>query len=215
MSETTPSQSQITETTSRHRGFQGKVIFDISLSLDGFITGPNDSPEQPLGEGGERLHEWMFLPSGGPIRPEVDEERFKTIGAMVMGRRMFDVGEESWGENPPFHLPVFILSHAAKETLIKEGGTSYTFVTSGIENVLAQAKAAAGDQNVQVMGGANLAQQFLTAGLLDEIQLHLVPVLLGEGKRLFEHLGSEPLELEIISVIQPKEVIHLRFRIVK
>src|SRR6266699_5745540 len=171
MSETTPSQSQITETTSRHRGFQGKVIFDISLSLDGFITGPNNSPEKPLGEGGERLHNWMFLPSGGPIRPEVEEERFKTIGAMVMGRLMFDVGEEPWGENPPFHLPIFVLTHNAKETLIKEGGTCYTFVTSGIENALAQAKAAADDQNVQVMGGADLAQQFLTRGMLDEIQI--------------------------------------------
>jgi dihydrofolate reductase len=215
MSETTRSKSENRETTSLHGGSQGKVLLDISMSLDGFITGPDDSPEQPLGEGGERLHDWMFLPSGGSIRPEVDEERFKTIGAMVMGRRMFDVGEEPWGENPPFHMPVFVLTHNAKKTLIKEGGTSYTFVTSGIENALAQAKAAASDQNVQVMGGADIAQQFLMAGLLDEIQIHLVPVLLGKGKRLFEHLGSEPTELEITSVIQSKEVTHLRFRIVK
>ncbi len=215
MSETTRSKSRNGEITSLHGGSQGKVLLDISMSLDGFIAGPNNSPEKPLGEGGERLHNWMFLPSGGPIRPEVEEERFKTIGAMVMGRLMFDVGEEPWGENPPFHLPIFVLTHNAKETLIKEGGTSYTFVTSGIENALAQAKAAADDQNVQVMGGADLAQQFLTRGMLDEIQIHLVPVLLGEGIRLFEHLGSEPTELEITRVIQSKEVTHLRFRIVK
>jgi dihydrofolate reductase len=193
----------------------GKVVFDISMSLDGLITGPNDSPAQPLGEGGERLHEWMFLPSGGPIRPEVDEERFKTIGAIVMGRRMFDVGEQAWGENPPFHLPVFVLTHDAKETLTKDGGTTYTFVTSGIETVLAQAKAAAGDKNVQVIGGANIAQQYLRASLLDEIHLHLVPVLLGEGIRLFDHLGTLPIELETTRVIESIGVTHLRFSVVK
>jgi dihydrofolate reductase len=190
----------------------GKVFVDLSISLDGFITGPNPRPGLGLGEGGQRLHDWMFPPKGDFT--EIVKEMFKHVGAVLMGRRSFAVGEEPWGENPPFHMPVFVLTHDAKETITKEGGTTYTFVTDGIERLLAQAKAAAGDKDV-CLHGASIAQQCLQAGLLDEIHLHLIPILLGQGTRLFDHLGNKPIELERMEVIESKSVTHLRFRVIK
>jgi dihydrofolate reductase len=203
----------------------GKVTVDMSMSLDGFIAGPNDSVERPLGEGGERLHEWVYdLASwrerhgltGGKTDSdaEVLDESLKNTGAVVVGKRMFDVAN-GWGDNPPFHVPVFVLTHDAREKLVKEGGTTFTFVTDGIQSALEQAKAAAGDKDVSVGGGANIIQQYLSAGLLDEIQIHLVPVLLGDGRRLFEHTGTGQIELERTRVIESPGVTHLRFRVVK
>jgi dihydrofolate reductase len=203
----------------------GKVAFDISMSLDGFIAGPNDGPELPLGAGGERLHQWLYelaswrephgLTGGKTDRDaEILDEAFKNTGASIVGRRMFD-NAGGWGENPPFRTPVFVLTHQAREPLVKGGGTTFTFVTDGIESALAQAKAAAGAKNVAVGGGANVAQQFIEAGLLDEIQIHLVPVLLGAGIRLFAHLGTEHVDLESTRVIASPGVTHLRFRVVK
>jgi len=202
----------------------GKVLLDISMSLDGFIAGPNDDPERPLGDGGQRLHDWVFggktERSGTSPRTsttgsnrEVMDESFKTTGAVIMGRRWFDIGEGPWGDNPPFQVPCFVLTHDAHEKLVK-GATTFTFVTDGIESALKQAQAAAGDKNVGV-GGANTAQQYLSAGLLDEIQIHLAPVLLGEGCRLFEHIGTEHIELERTRVIESPGVTHLWFRVVK
>lgn len=202
-----------------------KVSVDISMSLDGFIAGPNAGPQKPLGEGGERLHQWVYeleswrerhgLEGGERNRDaEILEEAFSNTGAVVMGRRMFDEGEEPWGDNPPFHMPVFVVTHERREKLVKEGGTTFTFVTDGIESALQQAKAAAGDKDVS-LGGANVIQQYLKAGLLDEIQIHLVPVLLGAGNRLFEHLGAGHIELESNRVIESSGVTHLRFRVVK
>jgi len=202
----------------------GKVVVDISMSLDGFITGPNDSIDLPLGEGGERLHDWIFggssEKSGTSPRTsatgsnrEVMEEAFETTGATVMGRRWFDIGEKPWGDDPPFHVPVFVLTHHARKT-IKKGRTTFTFITDGIESALEKARSAAGDKNVDV-GAANVAQQYIRAGLVDEIQIHLVPILLGEGVRLFEHLGSKPIELEKTRLIESPDVTHLRFRVVK
>jgi dihydrofolate reductase len=203
----------------------GKSTVDMSMSLDGFIAGPNDSVERPLGEGGERLHEWIYdLASwrerhgleGGKTDTdaEVLDESFKDTGAVVVGRRMFDVAN-GWGDNPPFHMPVFVITHNASEKLVKEGGTTFTFVTDGIERALEQAKAAAGDKDVSVAGGANIIQQYLSAGLLDEIQIHLVPVLLGDGVRLFHHIGVELIELETTRVIESPGVTHIKFRVVK
>jgi dihydrofolate reductase len=203
----------------------GKVVTGLSMSLDGFIAGPNDSVERPLGEGGERLHQWMYdlaswrerhgLTGGNTdTDAEVLEESFKNTGAVVVGRRMFDLAN-GWGDNPPFHMPVFVITHDAKEKVVKEGGTTFTFVTGGIESALEQAKAAAGDKDVSVAGGANIIQQYLSAGLLDEIQIHLVPVLLGDGRRLFDHIGAEQIELEITRVIESPEVTHIKFRVVK
>ncbi|MGQ0811695.1 MAG: dihydrofolate reductase family protein, partial [Nitrospiraceae bacterium] len=146
---------------------------------------------------------------------EVLEESFKNVGAIVMGRRMFIQGEKYWGDNPPFHMPVFVVIHEAREKLVKEGSTMVTFVTDGIECTLQQARAAAGVKDVSVAGGANIVQQFLKAGLLDEIQIHLIPVLLGGGRRLFDHLGTEHIELERTRVIESPGVTHMKFHVAK
>ena len=196
----------------------GKVTFDMSVSLDGFITGPGDGVEAPLGRGGERLHEWVYdlkswrgrhgLPGGATgTDADVLEEAFATTGAVLMGRRMFDLGEGPWGDDPPFHNPVFVLTHEAREPLAKAGGTSFTFVTDGIESALEQARGAAGDADISIAGGANVVQQYLEAGLVDEFQLHLAPVLMGDGIRLF----GRPVELERSRVIDSPGVTHLRF----
>jgi dihydrofolate reductase len=142
---------------------------------------------------------------------EIVGEAFATTGAMVMGRRWFDLGERPWGDDPPFHVPVFVVTHRARPKLTK-GETTFTFVTDGLERAVQQAKAAAGAKNVSV-GAANTAQQVLKAGLLDEVQIHLVPILLGEGTRLFEDVGD--LDLERTRVIETPDVTHLRFRVAK
>lgn len=192
----------------------GTVIFDMSMSLDGFIAGPKDDSNHDRELGAlDILHDWMFPPKGN--FEEIAGERFKNIGAIVMGRRMFDPGEEPWGDNPVFHAPVFVLSHKPREKVVKQGGTTYTFVTDGIESALEQAKAAAGNKDIMVAGGARAIQQYLKAGLLDEIHLTLVHVLLGEGIPLFENIGTEQIKLEKISVIEAPGVTHLRFRVVK
>jgi dihydrofolate reductase len=206
------------------------------MSLDGFIAGPDMSPEKGLGQGGERLHEWAVGTesfreahgdSGGEksVDSKILEETLGAPGAVVMGRGMFGGGEGPWGEDeawgdwqgwwgdePPFHMPVFVLTHHAREPLNK-GETTFTFVTDGIESALDQAKAAAGDKDVALGGGAKIAQQYLKAGLIDEMQVHVAPVLLGEGVRLFENLGPEHIELECTRVIESPAVTHLRYRV--
>ncbi len=200
----------------------GKVTADMSVSLDGFSTGPNDGPGNPLDEGGDRLHEWLTgLGDWGERHDltgphaEVFRESYAHVGAAVMGRRVFDNGVEPWGKNPPFHVPVFVVTHHASEPLVRQGGTTYTFVTDGIESALAQAQAAAGDNDMVVGGGADIVRQFLKAGLLDELQLHLIPVLLGDGIRLFDQMGGAHIELECMWVIDAPGVTHLRFRVMK
>jgi dihydrofolate reductase len=224
-------------TKTRRNATMGKLTLDISMSLDGFIAGPNQTLDEPLGKGGEGLHEWVVALkswrephglSGGETNTssEVVDEALRNTGATVMGRRMFSGGQGSWeddpnadawwGDDPPFHHPVFILTHHAREPVTKQGGTTFTFVTDGIEAALEQAKAAAGDKDVGIGGGANVAQQYLKAGLLDELQLHVVPVLMGDGVRLFEnHLGDGQLELECTRVIETPAVTHLRYRVVR
>lgn len=204
----------------------GKVVSDISMSVDEFIAGPNAGVEHPLGEGGNRLHEWVYdlaafrephgLEGGKTNQDsEVLAESSRASGAVVMGRLMFDSGEDPWGDEPPFHMPVFVLTHRARETLVKEGGTTFSFVTDGIESALEQAGAAAGDKDVAIAGGANTIQQFVKAGVLDEIQIHVAPVLLGEGTRLFENLGRDHIELDKLRLIDSPEVTHLKYRVVK
>lgn len=203
-----------------------KVTADISMSLDGRIAGPHDGIELPLGEGGEHLHQWVYdLASwrerhglaGGTSGRDADilDEAFRSVGAFVMGKRMFDGGVGPWGDTPPFHGPVFVLTHHPREPLVKEGGTTYTFVTDGIDSALAQARAAAGGKDVSLAGGASTIQQYLRAGLLDEIQIHLVPTLLGEGRQLFDNLGSGEVALECTRVVEAPGVTHLRFRVTK
>ena len=213
----------------------GKVHVDISMSLDGFVAGPNQTLEEPLGKGGEQLHEWVIVLkswrerhglSGGETGPdsEVVEESVRDTGATVMGRRMFSGGRGPWeddsnpdgwwGDDPPFRHPVFILTHHAREPVTKQGGTTFTFVTDGIESAFEQARAAAGDKDVAIAGGANAIQQFLTAGLVDELQVHIAPVLLGDGVRLFDQAPAN-LELETTRVIDSPRVTHLKYRVVK
>ena len=202
-----------------------RVQLDITMSLDGFVAGPNDGPELPLGAGGERLHEWVYpLASwrephgleGGETNSssEVLEESLQATGAIIVGKRMFD-NAGGWGDNPPFHKPVFVLTHTAREPLAKDGGTTFTFVTEGVKSAVEQAKAAAGDKDVSIGGGASIAQQCLRAGLLDELQIHVAPLLLGGGVRLFDDLGGEGIELEVTRVIESPGVTHLRYRVVK
>jgi dihydrofolate reductase len=204
----------------------GRVFVDITTSVDGFVAGPNDGPELPLGAGGERLHRWVYdlaswrephgLEGGETNRDsEIVDEALRKTGAVVVGKRMFE-NAKGCGDNPPFHMPVFVLTHESREIEEKEGGTTFTFVNDGIVSALEQAKAAAGTKHVSIAGGANTIQQYLSAGLVDEIQIHLAPMLLGDGIRLFEQLDVEPIELETTRVIDsPAGVAHLRFRVVK
>jgi dihydrofolate reductase len=202
------------------------VTAHMSMSLDGYVAGPNAGAGNPLGDEGVRIQQWMFdLASfremqdltGGKTNKDDEElrQRFAPTGAVVMGRRMFDEGEDPWGDNPPFRMPVFVVTHEARDRLVKEGGTTFTFVTDGIESALEQAKAAAGDKNVNIAGGADTVQQFIKAGLLDELEIHLAPLLFGQGIRLFDRRGPEHIELENIRVVASPRVTHLRFRIVK
>jgi len=203
----------------------GRVTVDISMSLDGFVAGPNDGPDLPLGERGEQLHEWAYgltswrerhgLAGGQTNRDaEILDEAFRDVGAIVLGRRMFD-NAKGWGDDPPFHMPVFVLTHDAREKLTKEDGTTFTFVTDGIESALEQARAGAGDKDVSVGGGANSIQQYLKAGLIDEMQIHLVPLMLGGGVRLFDQVDPERVELEATRVVESPGVTHLKYRVVK
>jgi dihydrofolate reductase len=200
----------------------GQVFVDITMSLDGFIAGPDDGPELGLGEGGERLHEWVYglaswREAHGMAGGEVDRdseilgEAVERTGAVVLGKRMFD-NAKGWGDEPPFHVPVFVLTHEAREPLAKKG-TTFTFVTDGIESALEQAKAAAGDKDVSVAGGANTIQQYLSAGLVNEMQIHVAPLLLGGGIRLFDGLETEQIEVEGTGVVESPGVTHLKFRV--
>ncbi len=193
----------------------GTVRVHMSASLDGFVTGPDVSVEQPMGVGGERLHEWMFAASDATdIETAAEMFSTRTTGAVVMGRRTFDVGEQPWGEDGAFYMPGFVLTNRAAPTLVK-GKTSFTFVTEGPERTLALAQAAAGDKAVNVMG-AETIQQFLRRGLIDEIHLNLVPVLLHAGTRLFEHLGPDRIELERTRAVLPSSgMTHLTYRILR
>jgi len=211
-----------------------RFFLDISMSLDGFVAGPTATLEEPLGKGGERLHEWALrLASwrsqhgleGGETGPddELSRELQARVGAVVMGRRMFSGGDgpwESdpnadawWGDDPPFHVPVFVLTHHEREPVVKEGGTTFTFVTDGIESALEQARAAAEDSDVQLSGGASVAQQYLRAGQLDELNIHVAPILLGGGVSLFGELGPDAPGLKLTKVVESPFVTHLTYEI--
>jgi dihydrofolate reductase len=190
----------------------GKVTCDISMSLDGFIAGPNVRVGNGMGDEGDRLHAWVF---GGNTETDdaIVAEKNAAPGAIVIGKRMFDVGFEPWGDPPPFGMPVFIVTHEAREPLPMQGGTTYTFVTEGIEAALELARAAAGDKDVGIWGGANIIQEYLKAGLLDEMQIHVIPVLFGDGTRLFDDLGGRRIELKRTSTIDTPGATHLRFSV--
>jgi dihydrofolate reductase len=168
-----------------------KVVAELSMSLDGYIAGPGVSPEEPMGRGGEQLFDWLYADRSDDQAHDFEVDYYGEVGALIIGRRMADVGIEHWGDNPTFHAPCFVLTHRPHDTVPKQGGTSYTFVTDGLAAALQQARAAAGDADVQVNGGADTVGQYLAAGLLDELRLNLVPVLLGSGTRLFDTIGTD------------------------
>jgi dihydrofolate reductase len=208
------------------------ITYTASISLDGYTAGPDQSEENPIGVGGQRLHDWIkelavwresHGMQGGIESPssEVLKGAGENLGAYVMGRNMFGGGPGPWsedepwngwwGENPPFHLPVFVVTHHTRPPLECEGGTTFTFVTDGVESAIAQAQEAAPGKDVMINGGSTVARQAIAAGLVDEIRLDLVGVLLGGGVRLFD--GDLPVELEQFDVVGGREVTHLAYRV--
>lgn len=209
-----------------------KLRFRISVSLDGFVAGPDQSVKNPLGINGMRLHEWVTPLKvwkeahgleGGEVNESnaIIEEETAGIGATIMGRHMFgghpgawdpvEPWRGWWGENPPFHHPVFVITHHERAPLKMEGGTTFHFVTEGVETALEQARRAAGDRDIQLAGGARAAQQYLAAGRVDEMNLHVVPILLGSGERLFNDVGDELHGLRLVRTVNAPGVVHLRF----
>jgi dihydrofolate reductase len=209
-----------------------KVRFRISMSLDGYVAGPNQSAQNPLGIGGMRLHEWVFPlkvfrerhgMDGGIANEstQVIEESLVNIGATLMGRNMFgghpgpwkakEPWNGWWGSNPPFHHPVFVITHHARKPLELEGGTTFTFVTDGIESALEQAKRAARGKDVALGGGASVARQYLKAGVVDEMEISLAPTLLGSGERLFEGMSDDMHGLKLVRTVAAPDVTHLKF----
>jgi dihydrofolate reductase len=210
-----------------------KVRVHIAVSVDGYVAGPNQGLDNPLGEGGEALHEWLVAlkawrashgMEGGEVNAStpVVEEAFANVGAEIMGRGMFGGGRGAWGEdpwtgwwgeNPPFHMPVFVLTHHERAPL-RLGDTTFTFVTDGIESALEQARRVAGGKDVAIGGGARVINQYLAAGLVDELELQIVPLILGGGSRLFEGVGPA-VGLEQIRAVEAPGVTHLKYRVVK
>jgi dihydrofolate reductase len=209
-----------------------KLRLKITMSLDGFVAGPNQSEENPMGVGGMDIHKWvvplaafrqMHGEQGGEVNASspIVERWFENIGATVMGRNMFGGGPGRWGDNPwngwwgddpPFHHPVFVLTHHARDPLEMQGGTTFYFVTDGIESALEQAKEAAGGKDVSLGGGADVAQQYLAAGLVDELEISVVPLILGAGARLFDNLEAADVELEQVRAVEAPGVMHLEYR---
>ncbi len=207
-----------------------KITTHMSMSIDGFVAGPGGSPANPLGDDGTRIQDWMFELAafveaqggdkaqggvGGGIKDQDDavlRERFSRPGAVVMGRRMFDEGEEPWGDEPPFHAPVFVVTHRMREPLNRDGGTTFTFVSGGVEEAIDRAREAAGDRDVNIAGGAETVREAIAAQLLDEIELHVVPLLFGKGVRLFDALPN-PLPVTIDRVVPTSRATHIRYRL--
>jgi dihydrofolate reductase len=196
-------------------GHMSRVTCDLTISLDGFVAGPNQSPADPLGDGGELLHRWMFE-EPGPNAAEI--EGILAAGAFIMGRNMFagpgawaEEWRGWWGDDPPYHAPVFVLTHHPREPVLMQGGTTFNFVADGIESALAQAREAAGSRDVAIAGGAQTARQYLSAGLIDELRLHIAPIVLGAGERLLDGVGN--LRLEPTEVSGSRLVTHVRYRV--
>jgi dihydrofolate reductase len=186
----------------------GTVRVDMSMSLDGFVAGPNTDAQHPLGVGGTRLHQWLFADPQDPRDTAVSAEVRDSVGAVVLGRTTFDVGVGIWGD-VPYPVPSFVLTHRGREDLMMRSGT-FSFVTGGVAEAVRRAVSAAGERNVEIMG-AETARQVIAAGLLDELQINLVPVLLGDGVRMFPELGGDHVELERTRVVESTAVTHLRY----
>jgi dihydrofolate reductase len=211
-----------------------KLRFSVTMSLDGYVAGPDQSLKDPLGVGGTALHTWAFKlaafqelhgKKGGEVNASsaITKEMFENVGAVIMGRGMFGGGPGSWtpdwkgwwGDNPPYHMPVFVLTHHAREALPMSGGTTFHFVTDGIKSALSQARKAAEGKDVLIGGGAETIQQFFAAGLVDEVNISMVPLFLGGGERLFENLGDSAPRLEQTRVVEGPGVVHVRYRVAR
>jgi dihydrofolate reductase len=203
-----------------------KVFAQMAMSLDGFIAGPDDGPDNPIGTDGHRVFGWQFAtrwwqaehgtPDAEPTPDDpVLDEIFARSGATVLGRRMFDNGEVPWGDDPPYHQPAFVVTHRPRPTLPKLGGTTFHFVTEGIVRAIDLAGEAARDADVEIAGGADIVQQYLAAGLLDELELHIVPVVLGGGVRMFDRPGLESVRFAPGRVVASPSVTHIRYDVVR
>ena len=208
----------MTHTVPQSNGTRSKVTCDLAMSLAGYVAGPNKSMDNPLGEGaGDVLHKWMF---DEPKENAAELSAMDAPAAYVMGRNMFGPGRGAWdedwtgwwGDDPPYHAPVFVLTHHAREPVTMKGGTTFTFVTDGIESALAQAREAAGDGEIAIAGGAETAREYLSAGHIDELRLHVVPALLGNGERLLDGIEGE-IDLEPLETTGNHLVTHLAYRV--
>jgi len=202
-----------------------KTHLSMSISADGYVAGPSQSEEHPLGVGGHAVHHWHMGPAADhPVNRQVVSEMMDGMGATIMGRNMFGPvrGEWAdsdwqgwWGEEPPYHCPVFVLTHYPHDSIEMDGGTTFHFVTDGIESAHAQARAAAGERSISIAGGASCARQAIAAGLVDEIDVQISPVILGSGERLFDGFGAGEPALELVRVLEAPGVAHLRYRVVR
>ena len=190
------------------------VFATMSMSIDGFIAGPNDNLRQPMGEGGQRLHEWMFNHPDA-IDVTVAGEFAARSGAVMVGRSMFDLAQDDWGDENPFGLPTYVVTHRPHEPVIKGNGPPYEFASNGLQDAIRQAKATAKDKDVWVPGGANLIQQLIGSGLLDELRMTLVPLILGRGRCLFDGVADTPVDLKVTNVIASPNVTHLTYTLAK
>jgi dihydrofolate reductase len=191
----------------------GKIYANMSMSLDGFIAGPNVRVGNGMGDGGDDLHDWIFAgKSEAEIQAFMDDQ-FASVGAVLMGRTMLDVGIGPWGDEPVFHAPVFVVTHHPHDPIVKAGGTTYTFVTAGPDAALRMARETAGDKDIRVEGGAGILREYLHAGALDELRLHVVPILLGDGVRLFTDAADRSVELMATGNVDESGVAHLRCRV--
>lgn len=189
----------------------GKVIVDVSVSLDGFMAGPNVAADNPMGDGGERLHQWLFDPDAGEADAALARQITQRVGAVVVGRRTFDVGYEAWDRQTPFPAPTFVVTHRPRPALPTQAGT-FEFVADGVASAVRQAYAVAGGKDIAVMG-CEVTREMLGLGLVDELHFHLVPVLLGGGLRLFDLPGRGLVEFDLVDTIASARVTHLKYRL--
>ncbi len=202
-----------------------KVFFDVGVSLDGFIAGPNRGPRNPLGDGGISIHKWMFLQKqfrqslglGDDGETGDDNRIIEAIvarsGVHIMGKRMFEEGEPNWPENAPFHSPVFVLTHERRSPWERKGGTTFHFVNDGIESALEHARSAAKSKDIRISGGADVIRQYLNAGMIDEFQIHYAPVIVGEGVRLFDGVDKGRFSIELVHATHSTHVTHVRYAV--
>jgi dihydrofolate reductase len=208
------------------KSIMGNVFFSIGLTLDGFIAGSNASPRNPLGDGGLDIHRWLFLQRsfrrnlklGDDGETGIDDKLvegiFNRTGANIIGMRLFEEGEANWPEDAPFHTPVFVLTHKPRSSWQREGGTTFYFVNDGLESALQQARQVAGEKDIRIVGGAQVIQQYLNAGLVDEFTIHYAPLFLGQGTRLFDRIDKSRFTVEIMKVIQSPLVTHLQYKVI-